>query len=201
MGKAGGWYATALRGNADRRDDGAAVLTALLSAAGVGLLSAYVPLLPAEPYVVAAAATAPEYAIALGASAAVGQTAGKLVLFYAARGASSRLMPKWVLRRVSAAALAAKRRGSSTGGGTAARWGAAVTNRVRRVLDAARSPWRAALVVLVSAFAGLPPLLFTTMYAGRTQMPAGAFAVLCLTGRTARLIMLASSLEWVLRCR
>ena len=62
-------------------------MIAILAAAAVGIVSAVLPIAPVEPYLIAAMATGQGDPIALGVTAALGQTAGKLALFLAARGA------------------------------------------------------------------------------------------------------------------
>ena len=66
-------------------------MIAVLAAVAVGLVSAFLPLTPVEPYLLAAAATTGAPPVALGVAAAVGQTAGKVAIFLGARGVFRRL--------------------------------------------------------------------------------------------------------------
>ena len=54
-------------------------MIAVLAAAAVGLLSAFLPFTPAEPYLIAAVTTTGAPPVALGMAAAAGQTAGKVL--------------------------------------------------------------------------------------------------------------------------
>jgi membrane protein YqaA with SNARE-associated domain len=146
---------------------------AVLAAAAVGLLSAFLPFTPAEPYLIAAVTTTGAPAVALGVAAAAGQTAGKVLIFLAARGA---IRSPWLQRRLS--------RRTPTAPG---RLGTAGT-RLVAVLD---RPGPATGVLLVSAVTGFPPLLAASVYLGRTPMRPALFAATCLLGRTIRFVTIA----------
>ncbi len=133
-------------------------LLAPLAAAAMGFASALLPFVNAEAYAVVAARTAP--ALVVAGALAGGQTAGKLVLFEAARRGTDR----WEVDEESS------RR---------ARW----TARVRPWL---RSPRTGAPLVLVSAVVGLPPLAVVALVAGASGQRRWLFAVLVLVGRGLR---------------
>src|SRR6185295_20104548 len=69
------------------------MIAAVVTTAVVAAVSAFVPAIPIEAYLVAAITTTGADPVALGIAAGLGQTAGKLVTFLAARGVirSSRL--------------------------------------------------------------------------------------------------------------
>jgi len=69
------------------------MIAAVVTTAAVAAVSAFVPAIPIEAYLVAAITTTGADPVALGIAAGLGQTAGKLVTFLAARGVirSSRL--------------------------------------------------------------------------------------------------------------
>jgi membrane protein YqaA with SNARE-associated domain len=46
-------------------------------------------------------------------------------------------------------------------------------------------------VVLLSAVAGVPPLLLVSVYAARTRMSTPVFGLVCLLGRAIRFVALA----------
>jgi membrane protein YqaA with SNARE-associated domain len=144
-------------------------MIAILAAAAVGLISAFLPFTPAEPYLIAAVATTGAPPVALGAAAAVGQTAGKLLIFLAARGA---IRSPWMRRRLS-------RREPRP----PSRW-----TRLIRALD---DPRPATGVLLISAVTGIPPLLAVSVYLGRTPMRPLVFAATCLLGRAIRFVAIA----------
>src|SRR5690349_12251313 len=74
---------------------------ALLSALAFAAVSAFVPVAPVEPYLVALAA-AGEPVVAVSLAAALGQTAGKtLILVAARRTLGSDRLRRWLARRSS----------------------------------------------------------------------------------------------------
>lgn len=112
-------------------------MLSLVAALGYGLVSAFVPLLNAEAYAVAAGRMQPIHVVAAVVALAAGQTVGKLVLFEAARRGSARFA------------------GNRTGEDRSARIRARMTGR-RSV----------ATVVLAAATLGLPPLAAVSLAAG-----------------------------------
>lgn len=145
------------------------MIAAVAAAVGYGFASAFVPVLPVEPYVAGTVALGAA-AVPIGVAAAVGQTLGKLVIFLGSRGAlrSARLRA-WLTRRDG------ERRPSTT----------------RRLIAWLDRPAWAIPVVFLSASVGMPPLLLVSVYAARTAIGAPMFAVACLLGRTARLVLVA----------
>ena len=148
-------------------------MIAVLAAAAVGLLSAFLPFTPVEPYLIAAVATTGAAPVALGLAAAAGQTAGKVLIFLGARGA---IRSPWLQRRLS------RRTPKSRG-----RLGTLLA-RLVAMLD---RPRQATGVLLVSAVTGFPPLLAVSVYLGRTAMRPLTFAVTCLLGRAIRFVTIA----------
>jgi membrane protein YqaA with SNARE-associated domain len=164
----------------------------------VGAVSAVTPFLPVEAYVIGLAVTHPSgIAVAGAVAAAVGQTAGKLVLFSAARSAGQ---SRWLRRLRERGAKAAAevtaedevrepapagpvRRGLRRLGAWIRHANAAGT----RLLSGRTGPG----VVLVSGAVGLPPLLAIAFYAGTSTMRLRSFLLACLMGRTLRFGVLA----------
>ena len=147
-------------------------LLAALAALAVGLGSALVPVLNAEVYAVATAgAMHPALVPVLVVALACGQTAGKVVLFEAARRGSGR----W-------------RRHRSRPPG---RW----ATRISGALSSRRS---GNSLVLASAALGLPPLAAVSLAAGASGQRRWEFALLCLAGRTARFGALALPAAWAM---
>ena len=147
-----------------------------LLALAYGLGSAWVPVLNAEAFaLVSAARQAPGLAVAAVLALAVGQTAGKLLFFEAARRGSTRL----------------SRRSRRHEGGRVARWSA----RAERALTARSTGLP---LVLVSAFVGLPPLAAVSLAAGASGQSRRDFGAACLCGRTARFALLALPAAWAL---
>ncbi|GIF65324.1 hypothetical protein Ais01nite_33590 [Asanoa ishikariensis] len=145
--------------------------TALL----VGVVSAFLPVTPVEPYVVAAVATTGEAAWIVGTAAAVGQTVGKLLIFCTARGA---LRSAWLRRRLTKPTRAPQ--------GAIRRWTAAALARLDQ-------PRQAVPILFASAVTGIPPLLVASVYAARTPMSAAVFGLTCLGGRAIRFSVVAAA--------
>jgi membrane protein YqaA with SNARE-associated domain len=142
----------------------------VLAALTYGVGSAFVPLLNAEVYVAASSHDRPSVAILVVGAVALGQTAGKVTLFEAARHGSERFArkratPRWATRL--GAALSRRRTGAP--------------------------------LVLTSATLGLPPLAAVSLAAGASGQRRWEFALLCLFGRTARFGVVALSLAWAMR--
>lgn len=137
----------------------------LLATFGYCVVSALLPFVNAEAYLLGVATlTRPQDVWLLAGCAALGQLTGKLAFYYAGRGGLQlpRLM-RWKLR---------------PGRWTAqlGRWRAAAENR----------PVVTAALVLVSAFAGLPPFAAVSVFAGVTCQRVWLFGVLGLVGRYGR---------------
>lgn len=168
--------------------------TAALVASGllVGAVSAVVPLLAVEAYVVAVAAARPGgVAVLVALAAAVGQTAGKTAVFLAVRSAGR---SRWS-RRLHRHALEAMGRAGPTapdrsGSSTWARAGRLLRRLTAWSLLVLSGPWGAG-VVLVAGVLGVPPLLVVSAAAGASRLPLPVFVVACLVGRAVRLVGLA----------
>ncbi|PYC67725.1 hypothetical protein C7C45_20510 [Micromonospora arborensis] len=158
-------------------------MIAALAAAAVGLLSAFLPFTPAEPYLIAAVATTGAPPVALGVAAAAGQTVGKILIFLAARGA---IRSAWLQRRLSRRPPAAPRRPGRPGLLLARPKAAGA-----RLVEVLERPRQATGMLLVSAVSGFPPLLAASVYLGRTPMRPVAFAATCLLGRAIRFVAVA----------
>jgi len=151
-------------------------VAALLTSIGYGVLSAVVPVASAEAYVVASQVSRAAGPIAVALGLAVGQTIGKVLLFYGVRRGKD-------ARR--------RHQRSSTG---------------RRPVGPARTRLRAVVHLLLAlveqkrwglpitfaaAVVGLPPLYAVALLAGATRMRLGYFAGVVLTGRAMRFVLMA----------
>ena len=137
------------------------VALAFLTTFGVCALSAVVPIVNSEIYLLAASAMAPrELAIPLVLAAASGQMLGKSIMYFAGVGALR--LPSERLRRmvgqVEARYQAAGRGGATLGGG----------------------------IILLSAVVGLPPFYVVSIACGLFRIPFAQFFVLGLIGRLVR---------------
>jgi hypothetical protein len=148
---------------------------------GVG--SAFVPVMNAETYLTATAATVDaRTAVALALVVGIGQTAGKSVVFLAARSGRTLRMP-WQRRPRKAPAPDADA-GLETDASPRRRFGW-LREAGRRGLALMDRPLPGAGVVLVSSSIGVPPLALTAIAAGLSRMRLLIFAVTVLGGRTA----------------
>jgi uncharacterized membrane protein YdjX (TVP38/TMEM64 family) len=147
------------------------VLASIVGAVGYGVGSALIPVLNAEAAVGAAGATLPVgLAVTTSIALAVGQTAGKIAIFEAARkGAQLRSAKKKEPKKPMP------------------RW----QQRLVKSLD---GRWQTNGVVLMSAGVGLPPLAIVSIAAGAVQSRRMDFAVCCLLGRTVRFLIVVSAL-------
>jgi membrane protein YqaA with SNARE-associated domain len=146
-------------------------LEALISS-GYGLASALVPLVNAEAFAVASGLRG-SHVVSAVLGLALGQTAGKLLLFESTRRAAGRLSQRIARRPPSGRAAAA-----------AARW----AGPVRRWLSRRRTGLP---TVLVSAATGLPPLAMVSLAAGTAGLRRWEFGAVCLLGRVVRFALLA----------
>jgi len=143
------------------------LLAATCLGLAVGFCSALVPVFNAEAYAVASVAVSPWLVVPIIVALALGQTAGKLLLFEAARRGSTRF------RRV--------RKGP---GHRSVRW-------AHRIQQSLREPRTAIPLVLTSAGLGLPPLAVVSVAAGAAGQRRSGFALMCFAGRTVRFTALA----------
>lgn len=141
----------------------------LAATAGVGLLSALVPAVNMEAYLVTAGALTHRAAWPVVAvAAATGQMAGKMAYYYAARGGTT--LGTRLLRRHTA----------PTRPGRLARWTTTFADRAR-----GRPVW-ACLVLLASGALGIPPLLAMSIVSGSARVHALLFLASAWTGRVLR---------------
>jgi membrane protein YqaA with SNARE-associated domain len=196
------------------------MIAAVVTTAAVAAASAFVPAIPIEAYLVAVITTTGTNPVALGIATGLGQTAGKLLTFLAARGVirSSRLR-RWLGRRTGRPgsgsadgspprrARAGTRRRlavarervaaalSCTVPPALGRWSRAAARSVsaasNRLIILLDRPVVAAPTVFLSALLGMPPLLVTSVYAAGTRMSAATFGAICLAGRSIRFIAIA----------
>lgn len=153
------------------------VLVGLLA----GLGSALLPLVNAEAWLALRSHSSWVTLLLIAMALAVGQTAGKVVLFEAARRGRA-----WHGRRRESGAHRAL---PSPSPRTLRR--RALQQRVTARLS---DPRTAGSAILASAALGLPPLAFTSVSAGALGTSRRQFAALCLLGRLARFVVLALGL-------
>lgn len=165
------------------------MLTWLWVTLGVAIASSLLPIVSAELFVLAFAAHHPHLPVfAFGVVLAVGQVAGKLLYFYAARG--SIRLPKFLQRKE-------KPPKPIPTGGIRARW-RAVVGWVHggwewlRVRCHRHPKWMVAATAS-SALIGIPPFLATAVLAGLAGLSLPAFLLSCLPARIIRFTVLAAA--------
>ncbi len=158
-------------------DAGLTALIAFLTSIGYGVASAIFPPVNAEAYVVLSQVSAVIGVFPIAIGVAIGQTIGKLALFYSVRAgrqsrfarhrrARSRTKPKGAFRQKFDAAAAWLLQLVGT-----KRWGLPI--------------------VLIAAVVGIPPLYAVALLAGATKMKAHWFALMVLIGRITRFVLIA----------
>lgn len=158
---------------------------ALLTSVGYGLVSAVVPVINAEAYVVASQVAAVAGAVPVAIGIAVGQTAGKVAMFYGVR--EGRRLPALKARRAERRARPASP--------TRLRWRALLD----RLLQLVGDPRWGLPISFLAAFVGIPPLYAVALLAGATKMPGGWFAIVVLAGRLLRFVLIALGVDWAVR--
>ncbi|MCM0622804.1 hypothetical protein [Nocardioides bruguierae] len=139
----------------------------ILGGVAVGTGSALLPVVNAEAYALVFTANQPWMLAPVIVALAIGQTAGKLLLFEGARRGSARLGA-----------------GSKVAALAESRW----ASRIRGALVRRRT---AMPLMLASASLGLPPLALVSVAAGASGQRRRTFAGLCLVGRIARFAAIA----------
>jgi len=163
----------------------------VLASLGVALVvafgSALVPLINIELFVIALVAREPSLPwLAAGATVAVGQVAGKLLYYFAARGWLR--LPAFLHRRRDANRPITPRR---------VKW-QQWTKRMRTWMDnitekCHQHPHWMAGTYAVSSVIGIPPYMATTILAGLARMSLLAFITTGIIGRSIRFCALAAS--------
>ncbi|MCW2867148.1 MAG: associated Golgi protein [Marmoricola sp.] len=133
----------------------------LLLTLGFGVVSAVIPLFNMEAYITVAYASGKGQALGVAAVGSLGQNIGKLVWYYASRGA---LDIPWLRARMDTP----KRQAQFE------RWRGYVQGR----------PVLSGLLTFVSAALGFPPFFAMAMVAGTLRMNVVVFFVAGLLGRT-----------------
>ncbi len=157
-------------------------LLALLTSIGYGVVSALVPLINAEAFIVASQVTAAAGAVPVAIGVAIGQTVGKVAMFYAVR--RGRDLP--VVRNKRAERLA------RPVGPRTLKWRAFVA----RLLELVGDPRWGLPITFLAASVGIPPLYAVALLAGATRMNGLWFTLVVLAGRTLRFVLVAFGVDW-----
>lgn len=157
---------------------GWAELIALLTSIGFGIVSAVIPIVNAEAYIIASQMSAVAGPIPIAIGVAIGQTVGKLLLFLGVREGKELSFVKH--RR--------EIRKQRPVGPTRARLRSAGT----KLLDLIGQERWGLPIVFVAAVVGFPPLYAVALLAGATTMRPLWFGLTVLVGRLCRFLLVAS---------
>jgi membrane protein YqaA with SNARE-associated domain len=157
---------------------GWAELVALLTSIGFGAVSAVIPIINAEAYIIASQMSAVAGPIPIAIGIAIGQTFGKLLLFFGVRQGKelSFVKHRREIRKQRAV------------GPTRARVRAAGA----KLLDLVGQERWGLPIVLIAAIIGFPPLYAVALLAGATTMSAVWFGLTVLVGRLCRFLLVAT---------
>ncbi len=145
-----------------------------LTVLAVAFVSAFIPVVNIETYVVVMAAMDTSQIFLLAGAATVGQMAGKYIWYEVGR--NSERWP-WLQKKLSKPKIAA---------------------RMERWTEWSRNHSSiSGLVLFASACAGLPPFLVMSIVAGRLKVHRAVFLVTGLTGRFARFLIAAGLMDWI----
>jgi membrane protein YqaA with SNARE-associated domain len=156
-------------------------LVALLTSIGFGVVSAIVPVVNAEAYVIASQVSAVVGPIPIAIGTAIGQTIGKLVLFFGVR--EGKELPFVKHRRD----LHRQR----SIGPARARFRAVVA----KLLDLVGQKRWGLPIVLIAAIVGFPPLYAVALLAGATTMRPLWFGLTVFAGRLCRFLLVATGFQ------
>jgi membrane protein YqaA with SNARE-associated domain len=157
---------------------GWAELVALLTSIGFGTVSAVVPIVNAEAYVIASQMSAVMGPIPIAIGIAMGQTVGKLLLFLGVRHG----------KELSFIKHRQEVRKQRPVGPTRARFRAFMA----KLLDLVGQERWGLPIVLVAAIVGFPPLYAVALLAGATTMSPVWFGLTVLVGRLCRFLLVAT---------
>lgn len=152
-------------------------LAALLTSIGFGVVSAVVPVINAEAYVIASQVSAMVGPVPVAVGVGTGQTVGKVLLFLG-------------VRRGREFAFVQRRRelARAKPHGPFRQRFAASMSRLLALVGTKR--WGLP-IVLLAAIVGLPPLYAVALLAGATKMRLLWFALVVLVGRVTRFVLVA----------
>lgn len=153
------------------------VLLAWLTSVGFGVVSAIVPVINAEVYVLVSQVSAVAGAVPVAVGVGIGQTIGKCLLFYGVRrGRQFRFVREHRQRART------KER---------SRVGQAGYDAIQLLLRLVGTKRWGLPITLLAAIVGFPPLYAVALLAGATKMKLRYFAPVVLLGRVTRFLLVA----------
>jgi membrane protein YqaA with SNARE-associated domain len=153
-------------------------LIALLTSVGFGVVSAVLPVVNAEAYVIGSQVSAVAGPVPIAVGVGIGQVFGKLLLFLGVRRGKEFRFVQRRRERARARPVGPPR--------------AKVRAFLAKLLDLVGQERWGLPIVLLAAILGIPPLYAVALLAGATTMRALWFALMVLVGRVTRFVLLAS---------
>jgi len=140
----------------------------------VALGSAVIPFINIEAYLAAVGAAIQDVGVWwVAGAAAVGQTAGKVALYYAADWA---MRLPWIKRKMATP-----------------KWKESYERWAKRVQE---RPNETAVLLFASASLGFPPLYVMAVLAGQLKVNISLFVATCLIGRYIRFLVILGAADW-----
>lgn len=153
------------------------VLVAWLTSVAFGVVSAIIPVVNAEVYVLVSQVSAVAGVVPVAVGVGIGQTIGKCLLFVGVRrGRQFRFV------REHRAAVRSEPRG---------RWRQAWHDAIQSLLRLVGTKRWGLPITLLAAVVGFPPLYAVALLAGATTMKLRYFAPVVLVGRITRFLLVA----------
>ncbi|MET0838991.1 MAG: VTT domain-containing protein [Marmoricola sp.] len=141
----------------------------------VALGSAVIPFINIEAYLAAVGAAIQEVGVWwVALAAAVGQTAGKVMLYYAADWAMN--LP-WIKKKMSTP-----------------KWEQSYARWSKRIQE---HPAQTGVLLFASASIGFPPLYVVAVVAGQLKVQIWLFVSTCLVGRYLRFLAILGAADWI----
>lgn len=148
------------------------ILTTVVVAFG----SAVIPFINIEAYLAAVGAAIQHVGVGwVALAAAIGQTSGKVALYYAADWTMN--LP-WLKKKMASPKWQASYE----------RWSHRVSNH----------PAQTAALLFASASLGFPPLYVMAVLAGQLRVHIGVFVSTCLVGRYLRFLVILGAADWLI---
>jgi len=146
------------------------ILTTIVVAFG----SAMIPFINIEAYLAAVAAAIQDVGVwYVAAAAAIGQTTGKVGLYYAADWA---MRLPWIRKKMATP-----------------KWAESYARWSKRIHE---HPNQTALLLFASASLGFPPLYVIAVLAGQLKVNIWLFVTTCLIGRYLRFLVILGAADW-----
>lgn len=155
---------------------------ALLTSVGYGVVSAVIPVVNAEAYVIASQISTAAGPVSVAIGIGIGQTIGKALLFLGVRRGKDFPFVRHRIIRTGRPVGRVRARGRAS-----IAWLLGLVGQKRWGLP----------IVFIAAVVGIPPLLAVALLAGATRMKLGYFIPVVLVGRVGRFVIVALGIHQI----